>query len=155
MPPVLSPPRVAEAAHRSRRARLGIAGGRGPCWPLTVFDVGEHAAGVPGGEGSYQRRGPVEFDAAVARGLGPGELAGVPFDEGFGIRRDEEVLVEAGVRLADLGLSELDEQPIALTVRAAREVEADDDASIRQTVPAQRVAHRPQGHEGIEVLRGD
>jgi len=33
----------------------------------------------------------------------------VPFDEGFGFRRDVEVLVEAGVRLADLGVSALDE----------------------------------------------
>jgi hypothetical protein len=41
--------------------------------------------------------------------LSPGELAGVPFDEGFGFRRDVEVLVEAGVRLADLGVSEFDE----------------------------------------------
>src|SRR5262249_55402241 len=71
--------------------------------------VGEHAAGVPGWEGSCQRRGPVELDAAVTGDLGPGELAGVPFDEGFGLRRDVEVLVEAGVRLADLGVSELDE----------------------------------------------
>jgi hypothetical protein len=49
----------------------------------------------------------------------------VPFDEGFGLRRDVEVLVEAGVRLTDLGVSELDEEPIALTARAAGEVEAD------------------------------
>jgi hypothetical protein len=41
--------------------------------------------------------------------LGPRELAGVPFDKGFGFRRDVEVLVEAGVRLADFGVSELDE----------------------------------------------
>src|SRR5262245_40345199 len=34
-------------------------------------DVGEHAARVPGGEGSDERRGAVEFDAALARGLGP------------------------------------------------------------------------------------
>jgi hypothetical protein len=72
-------------------------------------DVGEHAAGVPGGEGPYQRRGAVNLDAALARGLGPGQVTGVPFDEGFGFRRDVEVLVEAGVRLADLGVSELDE----------------------------------------------
>src|SRR5574341_1780350 len=72
-------------------------------------DVGEHAAGVPGWEGPYERRGAVELDAALAGGLGPGELAGVPFDEGFGFRRDVEVLVEAGVRLANLGVSELDE----------------------------------------------
>src|SRR5262245_10983895 len=71
-------------------------------------DVGEHAAGVPGWEGSYQRRGAVELDAAPASDLAPGELARVPFDEGFGFRRDVEVLVEAGVRLADLGVSALD-----------------------------------------------
>ena len=33
------------------------------------------------------------------------KLAGVPFDEGFGFRRDVEVLVEAGVRLADISVS--------------------------------------------------
>jgi hypothetical protein len=71
--------------------------------------VGEHAAGVPGWEGPYQRRGAVELDAVIAGGLGPGELAGVPFDEGFAFRRDVEVLGEAGIRLADLGVSALDE----------------------------------------------
>src|SRR5688572_8594021 len=86
-------------------------------------DVGEHAAGVPSWEHSYERRGAVDLDAAVASGLGPGELAGVPFDEGFGIGRDVEVFVEARVRLADLGISELDDQPIALTMRAAGEIE--------------------------------
>ena len=95
------------------------------------------------------------MDALIASSLGPGELAGVPFDEGFGFRRDEEVLVEAGVGLADFGVSELDEQPVALTVRAAGEVEADDDASIWEPVSAERVAHRPQGHKGVEVLGGD
>ena len=49
-------------------------------------DMREHAAGVPGWEGSYQRRRAVELDAALVGGLGPGELAGVPFDEGFGFR---------------------------------------------------------------------
>jgi len=72
-------------------------------------DVGEHTAGVPGWESSYQRWGAVDLDAIRAGGLGPSELAGVPFDEGFGFRRDVEVLVETGVRLADLGVSELDE----------------------------------------------
>jgi hypothetical protein len=87
--------------------------------------------------------------------LGPGELAGVPFDEGFGFRRDVEVLVAAGVRLADLGVSELDEEPIAFAARAAGEVEADDDASIREPVSAERLAHRPQGHKGVKVVGGD
>ena len=71
-------------------------------------DVGEHAARVPGWEGSYQRWEAVELYAALAGGLGPREPARVPFDEGFGFRRDVEVLVQAGVRL-DLGVSELDE----------------------------------------------
>ena len=49
------------------------------------------------------------MDAVVAGGLCLGELAGVPFDEGFGFRPDEEVFVEAGVRLADFGVAALDE----------------------------------------------
>jgi hypothetical protein len=88
----------------SRMSACGARGGSGD-----RPDVREHAAGVPGWEGSYQRRRAVELDAALADGVGPGELAGVPFDEGFGFRRDVEVFVEAGVRLADLGVSELDE----------------------------------------------
>src|SRR5262245_23169441 len=104
-------------------------------------DVGERAAGVPGGEGSYERRGALELDAALSSGLGPGELSGVPFDEGFGFRRHVEVLLEAGVRLANLSVSELDEQPIAFRARAAGEVKADDDASIRELVSAERIAH--------------
>ena len=48
--------------------------------------------------------GCVELDAAVARDNGP-RLAGVPFDEGFSIRRNEDVLIDAGIRLADLGVS--------------------------------------------------
>src|SRR5687768_9055001 len=81
-------------------------------------DVSEHAAGVPGGEGPDERWGAVELDAAVARGFGPGEVAGVPFDEGFGFRRDVKVLVDARRRFADLRVSQLDEQPVALTARA-------------------------------------
>ena len=51
----------------------------------------------------------MQLDAVLPGGLGPGELTGVPFDEGFGFRGDVEVLVEAGVCLADLGVSALDE----------------------------------------------
>jgi hypothetical protein len=36
-----------------------------------------------------------------------------------------------------------------------KEVEADDDASIREPISAERLAHRPQRHKGVEVLRGD
>jgi hypothetical protein len=63
----------------------------------------------------------------------------VPFDEGFGFRRDVKVLVDAWARLADLGVSALDEEPIAFTVRAAGEVEADDDASIGEHGQADEV----------------
>lgn len=119
------------------------------------LDVGEGAAGVPGGEGSDERRGAVELDAAVAGGFSPAELACVPFDEGFGFRRDVEVLVEAGVRLADLGVAVLDQQPVPFGALAAGEVEADDDAPTREPVSVEHVAHRPQGHKGIEVLGGD
>src|SRR6185503_17183518 len=115
-------------------------------------DVREHAASVPGWEGSYHRRQTVELDAALSGGLGPSELAGVPFDEGFGFGSDVEVLVEAWVRFADLDVSKLDEQPIAFAVRAAGEVEADNDASIWKPVSAERVAHGPQSHKGVEVL---
>src|SRR5262245_54232025 len=117
--------------------RMSACGARGGAGDRP--DVREHAAGVPGWEGSYQRWGALELDAAPAGGLGPGELARVPFDEGFGFRSDVEVLVETGVRLADLSVSELNEQPIALTARPAGEVEADDDASIREPVSAERV----------------
>ena len=54
----------------------------------------EHDAGVPSWERSYQRRRAVELDTALRGGLGPCELAGVPFDEGFRFRRDVEVLFE-------------------------------------------------------------
>jgi hypothetical protein len=70
--------------------------------------VGEAAAGIPAWKGSYERRRAIELDAALAGGLCPGELAGVPFDEGSGFRRDVEVLF-ARVRFADLGVSELDD----------------------------------------------
>src|SRR5262245_42665033 len=72
-------------------------------------DVCEHAASVPAWEGSYQRWRAVELNTALAGSLDPRELTGVPFDEGFGFRRDVEVLVEAGMCLADLGIPELDE----------------------------------------------
>ena len=63
--------------------------------------MGEHAAGVPGWECPDRRREAIELDAAIADGLRPGELPGVPLDEGFGLRRHVEILVEALVRLAD------------------------------------------------------
>ena len=82
----------------------GVRGEAGD-WP----DVGEHAAGVPDWEGSYERRWAVQLNAALASRLGPGEMARVPFDEGFGFRRYEKVLLEAWVCLANLGLSKLDD----------------------------------------------
>src|SRR5262245_24702568 len=94
-------PRWEAASRMSARGAHGGAGDRP--------DVREHAAGGPSWEGSYPRRGGLELDAAPASGLDPGELASVPFDKGLGFRRDVEVLIEAGVRLADLGVTELDE----------------------------------------------
>src|SRR3546814_13461868 len=79
-------------------SRMSACGGRGGAGDRP--DVREHAAGVPGWEGSHEPRGAVELDPVLAGGLGPGELAGVPFDERFGFRRDVEVLVQGGVRLA-------------------------------------------------------
>jgi hypothetical protein len=38
---------------------------------------------------------------------------------------------------------------------AGKEVETDDDSSIRKQVAPERVAHRPQGHKGVEVRGGD
>lgn len=70
--------------------------------------MGEYTAGVPGGKGSYERRGTVDLDAALARGFCPGEVAGMPFDEGFDFRCDVEILVDFGVCLADFGISVLD-----------------------------------------------
>ena len=113
--------------------------------PVSVYrlDVSECGAVFPGGKGSHEPCGAVELDAAAASGFGPAELARVPFDEGFGFRGDIKILVEAGVRLADLGVPVLDQQPVHLAARAAGEVEADDDASIGEPVSAERVAHRP------------
>src|SRR5262249_24915647 len=84
--------RLAQSLHCQIVAAVALSacGARGAAGDRP--DVGEHAAGVPGWEGSYQRRGAVELNAALAGGLGPGELAGVPFDEGFGFRRDVKVL---------------------------------------------------------------
>ena len=97
----------------------------------------------------------MELDTLAARGVNPRELAGVPLDEGFGFRRNEEVLVETRARLADLGVAVLDEQPVPLFAGTPGEIESDDDASIREPVSPQRVAHRPQAHERIEVLGRD
>src|SRR4029453_5484566 len=96
MPGLGAGPQSAAASRMSACGARGRAGDRP--------DVGEHAAGVPGWEGSYQRRGAVVLDGTPADSSGPGEMAGVPFDEGFGVRRDVEVLVEARVRLSDLGV---------------------------------------------------
>src|SRR5262245_25363366 len=78
----------------------------------------------------------------------------MPLDEGFGFGRDAEVLFEARPLLADLGVPELDEQPVAFLPWAPGEVEADDDTSIREPVAAERNAHRPQRYEGVQVLGG-
>src|SRR5262245_18821278 len=96
-------------------------------WP----DVREHAAVGPAWEGSDQRRRAFGLNSVAAARLGPGELAGAPFDECLGFRRDVKVFFKSRVRLADLGVSEFDEQPIALMAQPAGKVETDDNAPIR------------------------
>jgi hypothetical protein len=88
-------------------------------------------------------------------GLLPGQLAGVPLHERFGVGGDVEVLVQTGIGLADLGLAVLEQQPVPLVGPEAGEVQPDDHALVRESVTAERVAHRPQRHERIEVLGGD
>jgi hypothetical protein len=99
----------------SKMSACGTRGGSGD-----RPDVGKHAAGVPGWEGSYQRRGAVELDAALAGGLGPGELAGVPFDEGFGVRRErsdyEAKLSTARRRIGKRDPDDVDVLAVALTL---------------------------------------
>src|SRR5262245_38859740 len=104
--------RVTTAAYARRATDLS--------WPTchgdarNWFDAGERAPRVPRREGAHQPRRTVEPDAGVAERLGPGDLAGVPLHEGFGLRSDVEVFVEPGVRLADLRLAVLDQQPVTL-----------------------------------------
>ena len=85
----------------------------------------------------------------------PGELPGVPLHERFSVGADVEVLVQSGIRLADLGLAVLEQQPVPLVGPEAGEVQPDDHALVRQSVTTERVAHRPERHVRIEVLRGD
>ena len=90
------------------------APGTGLMWAnmLRAFQVGKART---------SHGGTVEPDAGVAECLGPGELAGVPLDEGFGLGGDVEVFVETGVRLADLGLAVLEQQPVPLVAPEAGE----------------------------------
>ena len=97
----------------------------------------------------------MELDPGVAGCLRPGELTGVPFHEGLGVCGDVEVFVQTGVRLADLGLAVLEQQPVPLVGPEAGEIQPDDHALVRESVTTERVAHRPQRHEWIEVLGGD
>ena len=60
------------------------------------------------------------------------ELTSVPFDKRFGLRRDVEILFEAGILLADLSVAALDEKPVALAALVACEIEMNDDALIRE-----------------------
>ena len=110
------------------------------------------AGAIPAPPPSVTALAPYEV---VADGFGPAEAPRVPLHEGFAFCRNEQVLVEARVFLADLRLSTLDQEPVPLVLAAAREVEPDDHALTRQAVSAQRVAHRPERDERIEVLWSD
>lgn len=121
-------PLMGRRSPRSRSPKTSAPGDREGCRcrgvrrsPGDRRDVGEGAAGVPGGERPYQPGRAVELDAAVAGGLRPGLLTGVPLDEGLGFRGDVEVLVESRVGLADLGVPALDQQPVALAAGSAGE----------------------------------
>ena len=54
----------------------------------------------------------------------------MPLDERFGVGGDVEVFVEAGVRLADLGLAVFEQQPVALVGPEAGEVQPNDHALV-------------------------
>jgi hypothetical protein len=90
------------------------------------------------GKASTSQDGP--SDARVAGGLRPGQLSGVPLDERFGVGGDEEVFVEAGIGLADLGLAVFEQQAVPLVGPEAGEVEANDNALGGKAVRAERVA---------------
>jgi hypothetical protein len=113
--------RLAATAERCRPAEPSAGWETGLMWAnaLRAFQVG-----MPG-------RAPTDRGAECGcrQMPRPSGMAGVPLDEGFGFRRDEQVLVETGVLLPDLGVAALDDQPEPLVANATREVEADDDAS--------------------------
>src|SRR6185437_4273382 len=52
-------------------------------------------------------------------------------------------------------LAVLDQQPVPLVGPEAGEIELDDHTLVRKSVPLESVAHRPQCHVWVEVLRGD
>ncbi len=79
----------------------------------------------------------------------------MPLYERLGVGGDVEIFVQTGIRLADLGLAVLEQQPVPLAGPEAGEIQPDDNALVRKSVPSESVAHRPQRHERIEVLRGN
>ncbi len=96
----------------------------------------------------------MELDPGVAGGLRPRQLPEVPLHERLGVGGDVEVL-GTGIRPADLGLAVREQHPVPLVGPEAGEVEPDDDTPVGESVTTERVAHRPQDHERIEVLGGD
>src|SRR5262249_52958196 len=106
-------------------------------------------------EGPYEPGRAVELDPGVAGCLRPGELTGVPLHERLRVGGDVEVFVQSRIRLAELGLTVFEQQPVTLVRPEAREVPPDDHTPVGESVAAERVAHRPQRHEWIEVLGGD
>src|SRR6266542_1706290 len=62
---------------------------------------------------------------------------------------------QLGICLANLGLAVLEQQPVPLARPEAGEIQPDDHALVRESVTTERVAHRPQRHERIEVLGDD
>ena len=54
----------------------------------------------------------------------------MPLDERLGVGGDEEVFVQTGIRLADLGFAVFEQQPVPLMWPEAGEVEPDDNALV-------------------------
>ena len=79
----------------------------------------------------------------------------MPLHERLGVGGDVKIFVQTGIRLTDLGLAVLEQLPVSRVGPETGEIQPDDPAPVRNSVPAESVTHRPQRHEGIGVLRGD
>jgi hypothetical protein len=118
------PPWIRWSSGGRGRTRLG--------GPIDWFDAVERLGTVslipmPGGECSGQRPGPLDLDRRGPQGVTPSDFSKVPAGERDRIvDHDDQELLAAGVLLADLGVSPLDQQPApAARPRQRRVVEAD------------------------------
>jgi hypothetical protein len=91
---------------------------------------------VPGGQCPCQISGALHFDRSGTQGVAPLELSKIPSGECQGIvDHDNQILLPAGVFLADLGVAAFDQQPATAAGSRKRGVfEADQRATLRETV---------------------